>query len=198
MEITKVNVLITGSRDWDDYKKMEKRMKELSTYLSTIFIDTDDMKHTFTLIHGDCRGADKLGASIAKKVLGWETIACPPEWQIVKNGKTITDRSAGFKRNQSMLTGHKPYAVIAFIRNNSRGTLHTINLSKNTKSVNVLHIVKYETDTVEISFPSKNLLSSAVSTLSASPIMPFLKKQKTTETKKEQEQEQTTEIVTSS
>lgn len=56
------------------------------------------------LIHGDCRGADRLAARLAKE-LGIEVRAYPADWN--------QGPSAGPRRNQRMLDLESPDLVIA-------------------------------------------------------------------------------------
>ena len=76
------------------------------------------------MIHGDCRGADKLGAFVAER-LGLEVIPYPAEWHIYKRG-------AGPVRNQQMIDKGKPELVLAFHENinESVGTIDMIKKAK--------------------------------------------------------------------
>ena len=98
-----MRVLVCGSRDWTDGKAIEQRLRQLP--------------RGSTVIHGDARGADRLAAVIASG-LGLNVIAVPADWDRL-------GRSAGKIRNISMLE-MKPELVIAFWKNGSTGTAHTI------------------------------------------------------------------------
>ena len=76
------------------------------------------------VIHGDCRGADKMAGVVAEK-LGMEVIPFPAKWE--KHG-----RSAGPIRNQQMLDEGKPDKVIAFHQDidNSKGTKNMIKIAE--------------------------------------------------------------------
>lgn len=93
-------VVVTGSRDWEDYDYIYCRLAELPA--------------GSTIIHGGCRGADQL-ASKAARALGFKQEAMLADWK--QFGK-----SAGPIRNRRMLAKH-PDLVIAFCRNNSAGTM---------------------------------------------------------------------------
>lgn len=47
-------VLVCGSRHWSNYKLNEEKLRLLPS--------------TTTIIHGDCRGADKLAGGIARRL----------------------------------------------------------------------------------------------------------------------------------
>ena len=97
-----MRILVCGDRNWTDCKSIENRLKLLP-------------KDTI-IIHGACRGADKIAGLEAKK-LGFEVLEFPAEWE--KYGK-----GAGPIRNQKMLDEGKPDVVIAFHQDieNSKGT----------------------------------------------------------------------------
>jgi len=100
--MTAMNVLICGSRDWNNVELILDRLSSIPK--------------GSTLIHGGCRGADLLGAQIGKE-LGLKVVCFPAEW--TKNG-----RAAGPLRNQKMIDEGKPDLVLAFHNNidSSRGT----------------------------------------------------------------------------
>lgn len=104
-------ILITGSRDWAD-KEMIK--SALLPYANKVL-----------LIHGDCRGADKISGEVAQE-LGFHVSASPANW-------SLHGRAAGPIRNREMVNQAKkfkqsgiPTIVLAF-----HDSLH---LSKGTKN----------------------------------------------------------------
>jgi hypothetical protein len=99
-------VLVCGSRDWPDPEAIRKRLAKLPR--GTI------------IIHGAARGADQQAATAAR-ALGLSEYPYPVKWR--QNGRY--NPSAAFERNLSMLD-RKPDLVIAFQRNGSGGTQHTI------------------------------------------------------------------------
>lgn len=101
--VAAVKVLVCGSRDWDDYEAIAVQLDRFSP-------GTD-------VIHGNARGADRIAAKIAAN-LGLHVRAFPADWR--EQGKR-----AGVVRNIAMLD-ENPDLVIAFQRNGSRGTQHTI------------------------------------------------------------------------
>ena len=107
----KYRLLVCGSRYWIN---REAILKKLRTY----------PKNT-VLIHGACKGADSLAASIGRE-LGFDTISFPADWARYRKG-------AGPIRNQQMLDEGKPTHVIAFHENlaNSAGTKDMINKAMN-------------------------------------------------------------------
>jgi hypothetical protein len=98
-----LRVLVCGSRDWTDWRAIDTRVRALP--------------NGSTVIHGAARGADLLAAGAAVR-FGYGVQAFPANWK--HYGK-----AAGCIRNLAMLdTG--PDLVLAFQRNGSRGTQHTI------------------------------------------------------------------------
>jgi len=95
-------VLVCGDRNWDDEETMENFIRHLPK-------DT-------TIIHGNCRGADKMAGRLGEKH-GLDIIPFSAKW--VKYG-----RAAGPIRNKQMLDEGKPDIVVAFHSNiaESRGT----------------------------------------------------------------------------
>jgi hypothetical protein len=98
-----VKVLVCGSRDWIDAEVIADRLTDLP----------DDV----LVIHGGYRGADRLAGQIAD-LFGFEVREFPADWR----GK---GKRAGYLRNLEMLD-EAPDLVLAFQRNGSRGTQHTI------------------------------------------------------------------------
>jgi len=102
-------VLCCGSRYWKDEQTIFERLSKLPP--------------STTILHGDCRGADRLSAKIGKS-LGFKIKAVKAEWGKYGN-------SAGRKRNKKMIQ-MKPDLVIAFHNNlnRSKGTIITVNLAE--------------------------------------------------------------------
>jgi hypothetical protein len=99
-----LRLLVCGSRDWTDKDVIAD---EMANYVPDCP----------TVIHGAAKGADSLAAEVAA-AYGLDVQAFPADW--ARHGKR-----AGILRNLAMLD-EKPYAVLAFQRNGSRGTQHTI------------------------------------------------------------------------
>lgn len=108
-----MRILVCGDRNWEDEKCIENALKKYPT--NTI------------LIHGNCRGADKLSGIVAKK-LGMEVIPFPANWGRYGKG-------AGHVRNQQMLDEGKPEKIIAFHSNleKSKGTLNMVTKARKAK-----------------------------------------------------------------
>jgi YspA, cpYpsA-related SLOG family len=96
-----MKVLVCGDRNWTDRQVIEDRLRLLPSQT--------------TIIHGDCRGADKMAGEVARS-LGFDVVPCPADWG--KHG-----RAAGPIRNREMLK-MRPNLVIAFHDDlgKSRGT----------------------------------------------------------------------------
>jgi len=104
-------ILVCGDRNYRNYKRIWNTLKDFDP-------------STTTIIHGDCRGADKM-AEFAAIALGMKTIAFPAGW------KTFGP-SAGPIRNRKMLDEGCPDLVIAFHPDieNSKGTKNMIKQSR--------------------------------------------------------------------
>lgn len=100
-----MKVVVCGSRDWNRYRTIRKRLVELPK--------------NAIIIEGGCDGADLIAREIALDI-GLEVAEFPAAWK--KYGK-----AAGPIRNIKMLNT-KPHLVIAFHDdlNKSKGTKHVI------------------------------------------------------------------------
>lgn len=87
-----MRVLCCGDRRWVDYELIKRQLVKLPK-------DT-------VIIHGDCRGADRIAGFVAEQ-LQLEVVKFPANWS--KFG-----RAAGPIRNQQMLEEGKPDVVYAF------------------------------------------------------------------------------------
>jgi len=104
------SVIVCGDRNWSNREVIERELRGL---------DKDVL-----VVHGDCRGADKIGGAIAAE-LGLKVVAFPANW-------SEYGRAAGPIRNRKMLTEENPFLVLAFhdYIENSRGTKDMINAAK--------------------------------------------------------------------
>lgn len=98
-----MKVLVCGSRDFRDHLAVIRRL--------------DQFERGTHIIHGGCRGADQIAGTIANK-LGMAVTEFPADWKNL-------GRSAGFRRNLAMLD-EKPDLVVAFWKDGSTGTAHTV------------------------------------------------------------------------
>lgn len=105
--------LVCGDREWTDEFKMRRRLEALARESHTHPIAR------WEIIHGDCRGADRLADRVAR-LLGLTVRPFPADWE--KYGK-----AAGPIRNREMLDTN-PDLVIAFHPRlaRSRGTYDTV------------------------------------------------------------------------
>lgn len=95
-----MRILITGSRNFNDFDLMKKTLKQFKN-------------KKVTIVHGDCRGADKIAGFLGKE-LGFNIEPHPADWK--KYGK-----SAGPIRNTEMVNSNIDL-VLAFPVGNSKGT----------------------------------------------------------------------------
>lgn len=124
------NIIVCGSRDFDDYDMLCKCMPRV---LDRIQHDQYiiNMKN-LQFISGKARGADRLGEKWAKDN-DYTVIEFPADWD--KYGK-----AAGYRRNAEMLKIAD--CVIAFWDGCSKGTDHMIKLAMDDKQIPV-YVVWY-------------------------------------------------------
>lgn len=114
-----MRVLACGNRDFNDHQIVQLVVDGLAT-------TTREGNESLHLIHGDCRGADRL---VADYVSVWPhsvVDAYPADWD--KIGK-----AAGYARNQQMLREGEPTLVLAFIDKplaECKGTGHMVTIAK--------------------------------------------------------------------
>lgn len=117
-----MRIIICGSRGFNDYNYLEKRMDKLTRKLKEVVV-----------VSGHARGADQLGEKWAYKNQ-YKVEIFPANW--LENG-----RAAGILRNKEMVDS-EPGAVVAFYDGISHGTGHTIEyaLSKGIKTKVYLYL----------------------------------------------------------
>lgn len=108
-----MKVLVCGDREWTDRK--------------TVFFRLSKLPEGSTILNGDCRGADRIAAEVARELGCFTVLDFPADWE--KHGK-----AAGPIRNRQMLD-QKPDLVIAFHEDLSRskGTIDTVREAKRRK-----------------------------------------------------------------
>jgi len=121
-----MNVLICGSRDWNDFTTIKKYLEELKT-------TDNNTQQPITIIHGGCKGADSIAGYLAEQ-LGFQVRVFKSDWS--KYGK-----AAGPIRNQQMLDEGHPNLVVAFhdALENSKGTLDMVSRARKAE-INVIVI----------------------------------------------------------
>ena len=113
-----MKVLVCGSRDWDDALLLFGECSRLvDEYRREILHES---YAPVLVLHGDSGRAD-IWADAWAQIEEHEYRRFPALWRV--NG--VYNPRAGFERNVEML-GHKPDLVIAFQKNESGGTQHTI------------------------------------------------------------------------
>lgn len=121
-----MNVIIAGSRDFEDYEK-------LSEFCDQVLEPYDDI----VIFSGKAPGADRMGEKYAKEK-GFELREFPAPWNDI-NGKPKEQiginkmgyfywKFAGFHRNLEM--AQEGDMLIAFWDGKSKGTRHMINTAK--------------------------------------------------------------------
>jgi hypothetical protein len=122
--VKQYRILITGSRTWDDYDTICKKIVEL---IGEIVKEHPELRSRpvdwVTIVHGNCpRGADKLADVFARQVLRCPVELYEADWRV--------GRHAGYLRNARMVES-MPDACLAFIRDKSKGATSCRNLAKN-------------------------------------------------------------------
>ena len=111
LEKLEVNIIVAGSRSFNNYELLEQKLDAILQNL-----DTQDIQ----IISGRANGADKLGERYAKEH-SIKYLVFNVNW--AEHGKR-----AGVKRNIEM--SQVADALIAFWDGKSRGTRHMIDLAK--------------------------------------------------------------------
>lgn len=115
------NVIVAGSRDFDDYNL-------LSSTLDKLFY----VKCPNAIVCGEAKGADSLGKQYAIE-RHIRVFSFPANWR--RYG-----RNAGFIRNTEML--EHADCLVAFWDGKSKGTKHMIDISR--KAGIEVHIVRFD------------------------------------------------------
>lgn len=115
--MTPHRILVTGSRDWID----PSVIREAFIIVEYTMEWEGAGGRYFSLVSGACpTGADAIAEEVADD-REWTIERYPAQWE---NGK-----GAGFERNRLMVAS-QPELALAFQRNGSRGTGHTIELCR--------------------------------------------------------------------
>lgn len=120
--------LVVGSRGFNDYELMKRKLDSLLAHQSKIVI-----------VSGGARGADSLAERYAKE-RGYELEVYPANWKLHGN-------RAGYIRNEQMhkrISNAAKRGVVAFWDGQSKGTAHNFQLCQ--KYDNPLRLVKYSGD----------------------------------------------------
>jgi acid phosphatase class B len=112
MAMTRVRVLVTGSRTWTRRYEVVNALCDLHT----------EYGERLVVVHGDCpRGADAMARVWADR-LHVQQEAYPADW-------STYGRAAGHRRNAEMIAT-RPDRVLAFIRDNSPGATGCVELAR--------------------------------------------------------------------
>lgn len=110
-----MRILITGSRTWDDVTTISQAIREI---VHSAGAEKDDT----VIVHGACpRGADAIADALARQ---WEVTVETHAADWATHGK-----KAGFLRNKEMVDMGAD-VLLAFIKDNSKGATHTVNLAQ--------------------------------------------------------------------
>ena len=109
-------VLVCGSRDFNDYGLLAAKLDEVRDRLGDV---------PMRVVSGAARGADSLAAKWAQQ-RGVPCDEYPADWD--RHGK-----SAGYRRNEQMLTEGDPHMVVAFPQGDSRGTRQMMDIASKAR-----------------------------------------------------------------
>ena len=113
-------ILVTGSRDWDDYLAVENAIHD------AYFAACSDMSLRMIVVHGAAKGADEMAGHVAAGMAetGFPVVTEPHPADWAKWGT-----AAGPRRNEDMvLLGAS--LCLAFIKDGSRGASHCARLAR--------------------------------------------------------------------
>lgn len=124
-----MRVLVCGDRNWSDKKTIQ-----------TVLWNLMKEHGNLTIIHGACRGADRMAAEVGYEI-GADVLAFPAEWD--KYGK-----AAGPIRNQQMINEGHPEMAIAFHNDfaHSKGTKDMVTRLRNAKVKEIQICLSLESD----------------------------------------------------
>lgn len=116
-----MRVLVTGSRDWTGVYGTNR----IHIVLNVLLALCDVLGEKLTVVHGDCpTGADRIVDDWALRREDVVTVERhPADW------RTLGKR-AGPIRNEYMVSRSRADMCIGFLRNHSRGTSVTLNMSR--------------------------------------------------------------------
>ena len=109
-------VLVCGSRDFNDYGLLAAKLDEVRDRLGDV---------PMRVVSGAARGTDSLAAKWAQQ-RGVPCDEYPADWD--RHGK-----SAGYRRNEQMLTEGDPHMVVAFPQGDSRGTRQMMDIASKAR-----------------------------------------------------------------
>ncbi|MEU3618825.1 DUF2493 domain-containing protein [Streptomyces sp. NPDC006872] len=113
-----MKILVSGSRDWTDARKIQEEIFRALYETKTPHVEA-------ALIHGACpTGADALADAYARET-GMHILSFPAEWKLY-------GRYAGYRRNVEMVSTI-PDICLAFIRNGSRGASMTADFAEEAR-----------------------------------------------------------------
>ncbi|HET7713327.1 MAG TPA: DUF2493 domain-containing protein [Patescibacteria group bacterium] len=155
---TAFTVLVTGSRDWDKIEAVRDEIVKIKDLAQSLGFTPSQV----TLVHGNAKGADRIASTFAAMV-GFNVVSVPADWKSHYYATVDKDeepkqlcrcdlatatycKMAGIVRNLKMLDTYKPDMVLAFNRDSSAGTMHTI--SESRKRGLITTVIRYESDEV--------------------------------------------------
>lgn len=130
MRNSKFYLLVAGSRTFNDYELMNRKLAKILDRVGTEYA-------SIVLVHGGAKGADTIAKQIAIDS-GWEIVEFKADWD--KFGK-----SAGYRRNRAMhefIAKHKARGCVCFWDGKSRGTTHNFSLAKEFNTP--LRVIRFE------------------------------------------------------
>ncbi len=121
-------ILITGDRNWDDVQMIRNMFAQLLK---------SHPPSNFTVIEGDCRGADRIAGSIAFQ-LGYQVKKFPADWNKGPNQGPI--------RNTEMVNLYP--AVVLIYHNNLKASKGTKDCVRKVKDLPYFPIVYHNNELI--------------------------------------------------
>lgn len=149
---TAFTLLVTGSRNWDSVESVRDELVKVKDLAVSLGLTPSQV----TLVHGNAQGADRIAGTLGS-MLGFNVHAVPADWNkhqfanVDGENKQVCRcdipnvtycKMAGITRNLRMLDDYKPDMVLAFNRDSSSGTMHTITESRKRSLITT--VVRYE------------------------------------------------------
>lgn len=119
-----LRIIIAGSRDFNDYEKLEEMMNKFFEHFYKY--NKDEHYSCVKIISGTARGTDSLGERYAEEH-GYEVVRFPADWDAL-------GKRAGVIRNAEMAKyaaeDENEGVLVVFWDGKSKGTEHMINIAK--------------------------------------------------------------------
>lgn len=108
-------ILVTGSRTWDDERRMKDAIRDAVFFLTELSHEVSDDEITFELVHGNAKGADKLSEKVCAELARDEGFPFKEPRRFPADWSRYGWRRAGDIRNKEMVLASSADIALAFI-----------------------------------------------------------------------------------